>query len=130
MIFFGSLSQERLFTEMQCFADAVIVPSVCAENAPLIVIEAAMLGLPALVRDGGSMATTADAVGNKIKFSTSPDGLKKALAQLSAHLSNPERRYQISEYLPEYYTERLAAIMGIRDELPLASRHEFAVRRA
>ncbi|ACD15277.1 glycosyltransferase family 4 protein [Paraburkholderia phytofirmans] len=130
LIFFGSLSQERLFTEMQCFADAVIVPSVCAENAPLIVIEAAMLGLPALVRDGGSMATTADAVGNKIKFSTSPDGLKKALAQLSAHLSNPERRYQISEYLPEYYTERLAAIMGIRDELPLASRHEFAVRRA
>ncbi|MFM0414733.1 glycosyltransferase [Paraburkholderia aromaticivorans] len=117
LIFFGSLPQERLFAEMQRFADAVIVPSVCAENAPLIVIEAAMLGLPALVRDGGSMATTADAVGNKIKFRPEPDSLKRALGQLAVHLSNPGRRYEVDEYLPEYYAQRLAEIMEI-GELP------------
>ncbi|MFP3565407.1 glycosyltransferase [Paraburkholderia sp. SIMBA_030] len=134
VIFFGSLPQERLFAEIQRFADAVIVPSVCAENAPLIVIEAAMLGLPALVRDGGSMATTADAVGNKIKFSTGPDSLKLALAELATHLSNPERRYEVSEYLPEYYAERLAEIMDLArimdvGQVPvLAPHHEFAVQ--
>lgn len=130
LIFFGSLPQERLFAEMQRFADAVIVPSVCAENAPLIVIEAAMLGLPALVRDGGSMATTADAVGNKIKFSPEPDSLKRALGQLAAHLSNPERRYEVDEYLPEYYAQRLAEIMDIGEVPTLPTVHAFAANRS
>ena len=115
LVFFGSLPQERLFSELRRFADAVVVPSVCAENAPLVVIEAAMLGLPALVRDGGSMSTTGDAVGNKIKFRSDPQGLQLALSQLGDHLSKPGRRYDVSEYSPQHYAKRLAQIMQIGD---------------
>ena len=115
LVFFGSLPQERLFSELRRFADAVVVPSVCAENAPLVVIEAAMLGLPALVRDGGSMSTTGDAVGNKIKFRSDPQGLQLALSQLCDHLSKPGRRYDVSEYSPQHYAKRLAQIMQIGD---------------
>jgi glycosyltransferase involved in cell wall biosynthesis len=113
LVFFGSLPQEQLFPELRRFADAVVVPSVCAENAPLVVIEAAMLGLPALVRDGGSMSTTGDAVGNKIRFRSDPQSLKLALGQLATHLSNPERRYDIGEYSSRRYATRLAQIMQI-----------------
>jgi glycosyltransferase involved in cell wall biosynthesis len=116
LVFFGSLPQERLFSELRRFADAVVVPSVCAENAPLVVIEAAMLGLPALVRDVGSMSTTADAVGNKIRFRGDPQSLQLALGQLAAHLSKPERRYDISEYLPQHYAKRLARIMQMGED--------------
>jgi glycosyltransferase involved in cell wall biosynthesis len=126
VIFFGSLPQERLFADIRRFADAVVVPSVCAENAPLIIIEAAMLGLPALVRDCGSMATTADAVGNKIKFSTDPGSLKLALGQLATHLSNPEREYDVGQYLPEYYAERLAEIMCIGEDASSSAYLAFA----
>ncbi|MFL9990350.1 glycosyltransferase [Paraburkholderia sediminicola] len=130
LIFFGSMPQEQLFADMRRFADAVIVPSVCAENAPLIIIEAAMLGLPALVRDGGSMATTADAVGNKIKFSTDPESLKRALGQLATHLSNPERKYDVGQYLPEYYAERLAEIMDIGEGAVPSAHRSFAADNA
>jgi glycosyltransferase involved in cell wall biosynthesis len=116
VIFFGSLPQEKLFPEMRRFADAVVVPSVGAENAPLVIIEAAMLGLPALVHDGGSMAVTADSVGNKIKFRSQPDSLRAALDQLAMHLAEPERRYELGEYLPAHYVERLAEIMHIGED--------------
>lgn len=130
LIFFGSLPQEQLFSEIRRFADAVIVPSVCAENAPLIIIEAAMLGLPALVRDGGSMATTADAVGNKIKFHSNPNSLKLALEQLATHLSTPGRRYDVEQYLPEYYAGRLAEIMHIDVDQTFSIPPELAANNA
>jgi glycosyltransferase involved in cell wall biosynthesis len=116
LIFFGSLPQQRLFPEMRRFADAVVVPSVGAENAPLVIIEAAMLGMPALVHDGGSMAVTGDAVGNKIKFLSKPESLRSALDQLAMHLAEPERKYELGEYLPERYVQRLAEIMHIGED--------------
>lgn len=123
LIFFGSRPQQQLFDEMSRFADAVVVPSVGAENAPLVIIEAAMLGLPALVHDGGSMAVTADSVGNKIKFRPDPDSLKRAMGELAAHLAQPDRHYDVGDYLPERYAARLAEIMHIHDNVvPLARR--------
>jgi glycosyltransferase involved in cell wall biosynthesis len=116
LIFFGSMPQAQLFPAIQRFADAVVVPSVAAENAPLVVIEAAMLGMPALVHDGGSMAVTADSVGNKIKFHADPVSLRRALGELAGHLANAERRYDVNEYLPEHYARRLAEIMHIGEE--------------
>ncbi|NML30774.1 glycosyltransferase family 4 protein [Paraburkholderia antibiotica] len=113
LIFFGSMPQQQLFPAIREFADAVVVPSVGAENAPLVVIEAAMLGLPVLIRDGGSMATTAESVGNKIKFQVDPHSLKQALNELAVHLADDERTYDVGEYLPEHYAERLAEIMHI-----------------
>ncbi|SDQ30808.1 Glycosyltransferase involved in cell wall bisynthesis [Paraburkholderia fungorum] len=123
LIFFGSLPQEKLFPEMRRFADAVVVPSVGAENAPLVIIEAAMLGMPALVHDGGSMAVTADSVGNKIKFLSKPESLRSALDQLAMHLAEPQRKYELGEYLPERYVQRLAEIMHIGEDATPSVRH-------
>ncbi|MFP3740194.1 glycosyltransferase, partial [Burkholderia sp. SIMBA_019] len=52
LVFFGSLPQDRLFTELRRFADAIVLPSVGVEVAPLVIVEAAMLGLPTLMREG------------------------------------------------------------------------------
>ncbi|MGF6934726.1 glycosyltransferase involved in cell wall biosynthesis [Paraburkholderia sp. UCT70] len=116
VVFFGRLPQEELFPQMRRFADAVVVPSLGAENAPLVIIEAAMLGLPALVHDGGSMASTGDAVGNKIKFRSQPESLKLALDRLAMHLADKGRRYSLAEYLPEHYQQRLAEIMELGEQ--------------
>jgi glycosyltransferase involved in cell wall biosynthesis len=113
LVFFGRLRQEELFPQMRRFADAVVVPSLGAENAPLVIVEAAMLGMPALVHDGGSMATTGDAVGNKIKFRSQPESIRPALDRLAMHLADKGRRYSLAEYLPEHYQQRLAEIMEI-----------------
>jgi len=69
------MPQAQLFPDMSRFADAAVMPSVGAKNAPIVMIEAAMLGVPALVNDGADVATTADAVGNKIKFHNDPHSL-------------------------------------------------------
>ncbi|HEX3378379.1 MAG TPA: glycosyltransferase [Paraburkholderia sp.] len=113
LILFGTMPQQQLFPAMREFADAVVVPSVGAENAPLVVIEGAMLGLPVLIRDGGAMATTAESVGNKVKFKFDPDSLKRALGELAIHLADEHRKYHVDEYLPEHYARRLAEIMHI-----------------
>ena len=113
LILFGTMPQQQLFPAIREFADAVVVPSVGAENAPLVVIEAAMLGLPVLIRDGGAMATTAESVGNKVKFKFDPQSLKQALGELAIHLADEHRMYDVQEYLPEHYARRLAEIMHI-----------------
>jgi glycosyltransferase involved in cell wall biosynthesis len=120
LILFGTMPQQQLFPAMREFADAVVVPSVGAENAPLVVIEGAMLGLPVLIRDGGAMASTAESVGNKVKFKFDPDSLKRALGELAIHLADEHRKYDVHEYLPEHYARRLAEIMHI-GERPAAS---------
>jgi glycosyltransferase involved in cell wall biosynthesis len=130
LIFFGTLPQEQLFLAMRRFADAVIVPSVGAENAPLIIIEAAMLGIPALVNAGGSMATTAEAVGNKIKFLPDSQSLSSALDQLATHLAHPERKYEVGEYMPEHYARRLAEIMHIHEDETLSVNHNAVTQFA
>jgi glycosyltransferase involved in cell wall biosynthesis len=113
LILFGTMPQQQLFPAIREFADAVVVCSAGAENAPLVVIEAAMLGLPVLIRDGGAMATTAESVGNKVKFKFDPDSLKRALGELAIHLADEHRKYDVEEYLPEHYARRLAEIMHI-----------------
>jgi glycosyltransferase involved in cell wall biosynthesis len=130
LIFFGTMPQEQLFGEMRAFADAVIVPSVGAENAPLVIIEAAMLGMPALVNAGGSMATTAESVGSKIKFLPDAQSLKSALEQLATHLAQPDRKYEIEEYLPGHYARRLAEIMHIHEDETLSVNHNVATQFA
>ena len=129
LVFFGRLPQDELFAQMRRFADAVVVPSLGAENAPLVIVEAAMLGMPALVHDGGSMATTGDAVGNKIKFRSQPESFRLALDRLAMHLADKGRRYSLAEYRPEHYQQRLAEIMEIGEHArtPLSTQTGEAV---
>jgi hypothetical protein len=76
------------------------------------------------------MATTADSVGNKIKFRPDPESLKRALGELTMHLSDPDRRYDVSEYLPEHYAERMAEIMRIHESPAPVTRRELATQFA
>jgi glycosyltransferase involved in cell wall biosynthesis len=114
LIFFGSLPQDRLFSELRRFADAIVLPSVGTEIAPLVIVEAAMLGLPTLIREGGHRLAFGDTVGSKITYGDHPQSLRAALDELAAHLARPERQYDVSEFLPHCYAERLADIMQLR----------------
>ncbi|MGF6995129.1 glycosyltransferase family 4 protein [Paraburkholderia sp. GAS32] len=111
LVFFGSLPQDRLFSELRRFADAIVLPSVGVEVAPLVIVEAAMLGLPTLIREGAHRLDFGNAVGSKITYRDDPESLRAALDGLAAHLATPERRYDVSPFLPQCYAERLAHIM-------------------
>jgi hypothetical protein len=39
--------------------------------------------------------------------------IRAALDELAVHLATPERRYDVSEFLPQCYAERLAHIMRL-----------------
>jgi len=120
VVFFGRLPQSKLFEELHRSADAVVLPSVWPENAPLAIIEAAMLGLPVLVNDIGSLSTFGDQVGNKIKFRSDPQALRNALGELALHLSTPGRAYDVREFSPDHYGRRLVEIMRIDEQRAMA----------
>lgn len=113
LVFFGNLPQEQLFSKLGAFADAIVLPSVGVEVAPLVIVEAAMLGLPTLMREGTHRLDFGDTVGSKIMYRDDPQSLQAALEELAAHLATPERRYDVSEFLPQSYAERLANIMRL-----------------
>jgi hypothetical protein len=72
-----------------------------------------MLGLPTLIREGSDRFTFGDAVGSKIVYHDDARSLRAALDELAAHLARADREYDVSEYLPRRYAERLARIMQI-----------------
>jgi glycosyltransferase involved in cell wall biosynthesis len=113
LILFGSLPHDRLFPELWRFADAIVLPSVGTEIAPLVIVEAAMLGLPTLIREGVHRLTFGDIVGSKITYRDDVQSLRAALDKLAAHLARPKRQYDLSEFLPHHYAERLAQIMHL-----------------
>ncbi len=121
VVFFGRLPQEELFEELQRSADAIVLPSVWPENAPLAIIEAALLGLPALVNDIGSLSTFGDQVGNKIKFRSDPQALREALDALAAHLATPSREYDVREFSPARYGQRLVQIMRVDEQMEMVT---------
>ncbi|MEX3958513.1 glycosyltransferase [Trinickia sp. EG282A] len=113
LIFFGRLPHDRLFSALRGFADALVLPSVGTEIAPLVIVEAAMLGLPTLIREGNYRFTFGDTVGNKIVYHDDAESLRAALDELAAHLAMADRTYHVSDFLPHRYAERLARIMQI-----------------
>lgn len=113
LVFRGRLPHDALFAELRDTADALVLPSLCAENAPLAIVEAAMLGLPALVHDIGSLSTFGSEIGNKIKYHSDASSYRAALGELARHLADPRRHYEVSEYTAQRYAQRLAEIMQI-----------------
>jgi len=117
--FAGRLDHDLLFDALRKH-DAVLLPSVWAENAPLAIVEAAMLGLPVLVHDVGSLSTFGDEIGNKIKYDNSAVGLTHALERLIGHLRVARSRYDVSLYSPEHYARALAAALQLNACTPTA----------
>jgi glycosyltransferase involved in cell wall biosynthesis len=113
IVFRGRMPHDALFAELRETADAVVLPSVCAENAPLAIVEAAMLGLPILVHDIGSLSTFGDEIGNKIKYRSDVESYRAALGELVRHLADPLRQYDVSRYTVQRYAQRLAEIMQL-----------------
>ena len=95
---------------------AIILPSVGAENAPLVIVEAAMLGLPVMTPDIGSLSMFADEVGNKIKYSNEKGNFGVALQEVIAHLATPDREYDVSHYSLPFYSKSLLQIMQIGEK--------------
>jgi glycosyltransferase involved in cell wall biosynthesis len=113
LVLHGALPRDELFAELRRSADALILPSVGAENAPLVVVEAAQIGLPVLVHDIGSLSTFGEEIGNKIKYSLDPTSFVNALEKVVAHLSDQNRQYDASAYSLPAYAARLASLMRV-----------------
>jgi glycosyltransferase involved in cell wall biosynthesis len=113
LAFSGRLPHDALFSTLLRDADALALPSICAENAPLAIVEAAMLGLPALVHDVGSLTTFGSEIGNKIHYRSDADSLRAALTQLARHLAEPNRRYDVGAYSTKRYAARLTEVMRL-----------------
>ncbi|AOJ11277.1 glycosyltransferase family 4 protein [Burkholderia mayonis] len=110
--FVGRLDHAQLFVALREH-DALVLPSVWAENAPLVIVEAAMIGLPVLVHDVGSLSSFGDEIGNKIRYTRNATSLAHALDALRAHLRDPPRRYDWSFYTRRHYAERLTALLQL-----------------
>lgn len=115
LVFKGILPHSQLFDELRQTADALILPSIGAENAPLVIVEAAALGFPIMVHDVGSLSSFGDEIGNKIKYRSEPDSFNQGLKALKAHLANTERKYDISLYSLPLYAQRLAQLMHLTE---------------
>ena len=100
--FAGSLPHAELFPRARGL-DALVLPSICGENAPLVIVEAAALGMPILVHDLGSMSTFGDEIGNKVKYSSNPASLTAALDALADHLANAQLSYDVGLYTKSRY---------------------------
>ncbi|WP_175870518.1 glycosyltransferase [Burkholderia sp. BCC0397] len=120
--FAGRLDHATLFAALPTH-DALVLPSIWVENAPLVIVEAAMLGLPALVHDIGSLSTFGDEIGNKILYRNTSEGFARALAELRAHLDDENRHYDWSRYSVECYASSLCAVLGIGTDVPRTWAH-------
>ena len=85
----------------------------------VVIVEAALMGMPILVHDLGSMATFGEEIGNKIKYASSRDSLVTALDRLVEHLSGPPPDYHIRLYSKRNYIAQLRRIMGLHVEVPV-----------
>jgi glycosyltransferase involved in cell wall biosynthesis len=120
--FAGRLDHDTLFAALPMH-DALVLPSIWVENAPLVIVEAAMLGLPALVHDIGSLSTFGDEIGNKIRYRNTSEDFARALAELRAHLDRENRRYDWSRYSVDCYASSLVAVLGIGGADPHTQAH-------
>lgn len=68
-------SKEAFFTSL----DLLVIPSEWEENAPLVAVEAAIRGLPAVVSDRGGLPETAEA---EVFRARDPDALLAAIGRL------------------------------------------------
>ena len=120
--FAGRLDHATLFAALPMH-DALVLPSIWVENAPLVIVEAAMLGLPALVHDIGSLSTFGDEIGNKVLYRSTSEGFAHALTELRAHLDRENRHYDWSRYSVECYASSLCAVLGIGTNGPRTWAH-------
>lgn len=109
--FAGNLPHNRLFPALRR-CDAVVLPSIWYENAPLVVVEAAMLGLPILVHDIGSLTTFANETGNKILYQNSRHSLEDAMRKLISHRRTRSKPYDVGAFDAARYVETLRKTMN------------------
>lgn len=110
----GSLGSQEIAVHLEA-SDVLLVPSL-AENAPLVIIEAAATGCPAIVRNVGGMPDMVRALGHGAVFDTR-DGLVSALDSLAG--TSPEATKASREKLraTAHATHSPGAVVAQYDEL-------------
>ncbi len=100
----GKYSHEEIINLLPEY-DALVLPSVGAEFAPLSIIEAALKGLFILTRPFGGMKEMAEEAGNYIFIDDlTSECLEEAFAGISESQFNP---VDLSDYSMPVYTENL-----------------------
>lgn len=98
-------------------AVAVIVPSLCFENQPLVVLEAFASGTPVIVRDIGGLPEPVEASGGGIVY-RSEEQLLAALRQLrsdpvyAVDLGRRGRRAYEQNWTPRVHVDRYLELLG------------------
>jgi glycosyltransferase involved in cell wall biosynthesis len=113
LIFAGRLPHQTLFSVLREH-HGLVVPSIWYENAPLVVMEAGALGLPILARDIGSLTTFGNEIGNKILYQSTVEGLVTAMNKLLAHIRDPDLVYNLDDFAPDGYCQKLSEIFGLQ----------------
>jgi glycosyltransferase involved in cell wall biosynthesis len=99
--FAGWLDHERL-AALYREAVAVIVPSLCFEGGPLVIIEGFSYGTPTIGRRLGALPELLDSIGGGMTY-TDDNSLRQAMEQL---LDNPERRREMGERARKLYCDQ------------------------
>jgi len=117
--YLGYLDRSELISEMRS-ALAMVLPSICYENAPLSCIEGLSLGLPLVVSTMGGLPELIEEPRCGIACEPTVAGISGALRQIedddrlrSTFSSNALRRYE-SFHTPERYIE---SYMGTVEEV-------------
>jgi glycosyltransferase involved in cell wall biosynthesis len=112
IVFAGNLQHGRLLS-LLLEHDALVIPSIWYENAPLIIVEAAMLGLPILAHDIGSIAAFGDEIGNKILYKNNMASLTESMDKLVEQRRTRREPYDVSAYDAQRYADSVRMIMRL-----------------
>ena len=104
-------------------ATAVVVPSICFDNSPLVTIEAFMHGTPVIARDLGGMSEMIEDSGGGAVYETDD----QLMAAMDRMLAEPDHRKELGDRARRFYETyltpdaHLGRYFGLIDDLSAAS---------
>jgi glycosyltransferase involved in cell wall biosynthesis len=103
----GSLSRERLYP-LYAGAKALILPSICPENSPLVLLEAMSVGTPTLATDCGGSPEIVGKVNKSLIIGSKLSDLESAILNFSEGKYDHNLIMKIYEdnYSPDVYVKR------------------------
>ena len=117
-MFLGELSREAVLDEMKRAA-VVVVPSLCYENCPLVILEAFACATPVVGSRSGALM---DMIDDGVTGFLTPRGESAALGQtvnrilaepdLARRLGHEARRVFLRDFTPEHNLKLLEDIYG------------------
>ena len=116
VIFVGDAYNESLYS-LYHGAKALIIPSICPENSPLVALEAMSVGTPVIASDKGGLPEIVEKVDKKLIFQDfiELENLLSTFSKKPLKSSEIKRIYQ-KNFSPEAFTEKyMKAILSIKN---------------